>query len=106
MGDGGADIVDQLFFDQLFAVPDAIEHFPYRNRRDGMLADQAEALPVFSWGWVFHPEQTILLNAFAKTGRFNWRQTVMHVVQKMFVETEFIAHGFKQFWREIEIFLR
>lgn len=44
MGDGGADIVDQLFFDQLFAVPDAIEHFPYRNRRDGMLADQAEAL--------------------------------------------------------------
>ena len=106
MGNSGANIVDQLFFNKLLAVPDAIENFPYRNRRDRMLADQAEARLVFSWGWVFHPEQTVLLNAFAKTGRFNWRQTVMHVVQKMFVETKLIAHGGKQFWREIQVFLR
>ncbi len=106
MGDGGADIVDQLLFDKLFAVPDAVENFPYRNRRDRMLADQAEAFLVFSRGRIFHPEQTVLLDAFAETGRFNWRQTVVHIVQKMFVETKLVAHGFKQCWREIEVFLR
>jgi hypothetical protein len=40
VGNGGADIVDQLLFDQLFAIPDAVEHFSDRNRRDGMLANQ------------------------------------------------------------------
>ena len=66
MGDGGADIVDQLLFDKLFAVPDAVENFRYRNRRDRMLADQAEAFLVLQPGLGLHPEQTILFNALPK----------------------------------------
>ncbi|MNE50416.1 hypothetical protein D3C80_1449890 [compost metagenome] len=69
------------------------------------MADQAEALLVFGRGRIFHPEQAILFNAFAKAGRFDWRQAVMHVVQQMFVKTEFVTYGFKQFRGEIEVFL-
>jgi hypothetical protein len=39
VGNGGADIVNQLLFNQLFTIPDAVEHFSDGNRRDGMLAN-------------------------------------------------------------------
>ena len=39
VGNGGADIVDQLLFNQLFTVPNAVEDFADGNRRDGMLAN-------------------------------------------------------------------
>src|SRR5690606_40460440 len=88
MGYGGADIVNELLFNQLLAVPDAVEHFPHRNWRDGVLADQAETLLVFSGSRIFHPEQTVLFNAFAESRRFDGRQTVVHVVKEMFIEAE------------------
>ena len=39
VSDGGTDIVNQLLFNQLFTVPDAVEHFSNGNRRDGMLTN-------------------------------------------------------------------
>lgn len=106
MGKRGADIVNQLLFNELFAIPDTVKDFAYRNRRDRMLADEAEARLIFSRRRIFHPEQTIVFNTFAKAGSLNRRQSVMHIVQKMFIKTERITHGVKQLWRKIEILFR
>ena len=42
MHDGCANVIDQLFLNQGFAIPDRIEYLAHRQRRDGVLADQAE----------------------------------------------------------------
>ena len=105
MGDSGADVVDQLFFNQLLAIPDAVEDFTDGNGRHGVLANQAEARLVLCRGRIFHPEQAILFDAFTKASRFNGRQPMMHVVKEMFTETELAAHCVEQFGREVEVFL-
>jgi hypothetical protein len=97
VGNGGADIVDKLLFDELLAVPDAVEHFAHRNWRDGVLANQAEAGLVFRRGWVFHPEHAEFFDALAETRRFDWRQAVVHVVQQVFIEAKFTAHRINSF---------
>jgi hypothetical protein len=104
VGNGGADIVDKLLFDELLAVPDAVEHFAHGNWRDGVLANQAEAGLVFRRRWIFHPEHAEFFDALAEARRFDWRQAVVHVVQKMFIEAEFTAHRVEQLRREIEVF--
>ena len=77
---------------------------PHRNWRDGVLADQAETLLVFSGSRIFHPEQAVLFNAFAESRRFDGRQAVVHVVKEMFIEAELTAHRVEQFRREVEVF--
>ena len=68
-----------------------------------MLADQAEALLVLCRGRIFHPEHAVLLDALAEARGFNGRQTVVHVVQQVFIEAIFAAHGVKQFRSKIEV---
>lgn len=46
MGQRGADIIDELLFNQLFAVPDAVEDFTHCDGCDGMLANETEAFLV------------------------------------------------------------
>ena len=105
MGNGGANVVDKLLFNQLFAIPDAVKDFPHRNRRDGVLADQAEARLVFSRRRIFHPEHAEFFDALTETRCFNRRQAVVHVMQQMFVEAKFTAHRVEQLRREVEVFL-
>ena len=69
-----------------------------------MLTNQSEAFLVLGRRRIFHPEKAIIFDAFTKARGFNWRQTMVHVVQQMFVKAELIAHGLEQFRREIEIF--
>ena len=104
VGNGHADVVDQLFLNQLLAVPDRVEHFADGNRRHGVLTDQAEGFLVFCRGRVFQPEQAVFFNRLAQPRGFNGRQAVVHIVQQMRLETEFFAHGSKQFGDVIEIF--
>ena len=40
--DGRADVVDELIFDEMFAIPDRIEGLAHGERRHRMLADQLE----------------------------------------------------------------
>lgn len=105
MSECGADIVNQLLFNELFAIPDTVKNFAYGNRRNRMLTDEAEALLIFSWRRIFHPEQTVVFNAFAKAGCLNGSQTMVHVMQQMFVKTKFVTHCIKQFWRKVEVLL-
>ncbi len=98
------DIVDELLFDELLAVPDAVKHFAHGNWRDGVLANEAEAGLVFRRRWIFHPEHAEFFDALAEARRFDWRQAVVHVMQKMFIEAKFTAHRVEQLRCEIEVF--
>ena len=51
-----ADIIDQLFGDQLLAIPYGVEHLADRNGRCGMLADKTKALLQLCRHRVFKPE--------------------------------------------------
>ena len=104
MGNGGADIVDQLLFNKLLAVPDTVKHFSNRNRRDRVLTDQTEAGLVFRRRRIFHPEHTECFNALTESRRLNRGQTVVHVVQKMLIKAKFTAHRIEQLRCEIEVF--
>ena len=42
MHNSGTQKVDELFLDQVLAIPDGIEHLSHRQGRHGMLANQAE----------------------------------------------------------------
>ena len=81
--DGRADVVDQLVLDQVLAVPDRVEHLADRQRRRGVLADQAERLLVLGRRRVLHPEQAVGLERLAQPRRLDRRQPVVHVVQQV-----------------------
>ena len=70
---GRSDVVDQLFFDQRLAVPDAVENLAHSNGRGGVVAYPLEGFLVFSGRWVFHPEQAHGLQRFAQLARLNGR---------------------------------
>ena len=94
--DGGADVVNELVLNQVFAVPQAVENLTHGQRRGGVLADQAESLLVFSRRSVFNPEQVVGLEGLAQPRRFNRCEAVVHVVQQVRVGADSLAHGFKQ----------
>src|SRR6478736_2673052 len=83
MDDGGADVVDELIFDQVFAVPDRVEDFTHRERRHRMLADEFEALLVFRRRRIFQPEQAVRLEVARKPCGLNRRQAMMHVMKEL-----------------------
>ena len=62
----GADVVDELLLDQLLAVIDGVEHFAHRQRRGGVLADQAEPLLQFRRRGILQPEQMVRLQFLAQ----------------------------------------
>ena len=81
--DRRADIVDQLFLDELLAVPDRVEHLADGERRHGVLADQAEIRLVLGRRRVLHPEQVERLECLAEPRGLDRRQPVVHVVQQV-----------------------
>ena len=102
----GADVVDQLVLDQLLAVPDRVEHLADRDRRHGMLADQPERFLVLGRRRVLDPEHAQRLERLAEPRRLDRREAVVHVVQQVEVEAEFLAQRFEKLRRVIEVFLR
>src|SRR3954463_556965 len=97
------DVVDQLFFDQLLAIPDGIEHFAGGDGRDRMLANELEAALIFSGRWIFEPEQAIGLEISRQARGLDRRQTMMHVMKQLEVRAVICAQSFKEFWRRLEI---
>ncbi len=93
---GRADVVDQLLFDELLAVPDRIEHLADRERRHRVLADQAEVRLVLGRRRVFHPEQVEGLECLAQSRGLDRRQPVVHVVQQVRLRAESRAQRFEE----------
>ena len=79
--DGHADVVDQLFLDELLAVVDGVEHFAHRDRRRRVLANRAERRLILRRHWILEPEQPVRLETLAEPRGLDRRKAVMHVVQ-------------------------
>ena len=103
--DGGADVVDQLFFHELLAVPDRVEHLAHGERRHRMLADQAEVRLVLGRRRILHPEQVERLECLAQPRGLDRRQPVVHVVQQVWLRAEPRAQRFEQLRNVREVFL-
>src|SRR5918996_3888 len=89
--DRGANVVDQLFADQLRAIVNRIEDLTNGERRGGVLPNQSEARLLFRRCRILEPEQMIWLEALAEPSGFNRRQPVVDVVQQVDVVSEFLA---------------
>ena len=81
MNDRSADVINQLFLDQLLAVEDAVENFADSQRRGGVLADDSEAGLKFSGGRIFQPEKVMRLVFFPKPAGLDGSQAMMGIVQ-------------------------
>ncbi len=70
-------------FDQLLAVPDGVEHFPDRERRDRVAADQSK--PSWFSAGVASSSQKSLYGSRSRASRAAsiGHQAVMHVVQQL-----------------------
>ena len=75
------------------AVEDRVEHFTDGNRRGRVLTNQPEPFLQFRRHGIFEPKQMVRFERAAKTCGFDGRQSMMHVVQKMHIGTEVIAHA-------------
>ena len=96
--DGGdADVVDQLFGDQLLAVPDRVEDLAQRDGRGRVLADQAEALLQLRRDRVLQPEEAVGFEILAEPRGLDGGQAVVGVVQ----EVDVPAHGIAQLLEEL-----
>ena len=51
--DGGADVVDQLLLDQIFAIPHCVENLADRQRCGGVMANELEGFLVLGGCGVF-----------------------------------------------------
>ena len=71
VGQGGTDVIDELLFDELFAIPDGVEHLPHRQRGERRLPNQPESGLVFGGRGIFEPEQAIGLEVFTQATRFD-----------------------------------
>ncbi len=101
--DRGAHVVDELLGDQLLHVPDRGEHLAGRDRRGGVLPDQAERVLVLGRRRILHPEQAQLLDALAEAAGLDRGEPVVHVVQQVEAETEPFADLGQVGGREVEV---
>src|SRR6185295_14510639 len=72
--DGRADVVDELRFDEVLAIPDGIEHLAYCKRRHGVAADDLERLLILRGCRVLEPEEPIRLERTPETRGFDRRE--------------------------------
>src|SRR4029077_5568985 len=101
--DGGADVIDELFLDELLAIEDGVENFADGERRGGVAANQAKTLLQLGGGGIFEPEEMVRLELFAEAGGFDGREAVMRVMEQVEVGTKFLAQAFEQAGDEIEV---
>ena len=102
MGAGGADVIDELVRNQLAGVPDGIEHLAHRQRRGGVLADQAKTVLGFGGHRILHPEQPVGFEILAQPRRLDRCEPVVHVMQQMHIP----AHGRAQRLEELRHMLQ
>src|ERR1700730_10078212 len=77
--DSVANVVDQLFLNELLAIVDRIETFADGKRRGGVAANQAKAFLQLGGGGIFEPKKMIGLEFLAETCGFDGRKAVMRV---------------------------
>src|SRR5580658_2133933 len=102
---GHANVVDQLLGDECSGVPDSVEDFADRERRGGVLANDAKAFLELGGDGVFEPEEVIGLEAFAEACSFDRREAMVGIVEKMNVIAIFNSKRFKELRNMEKIFI-
>jgi hypothetical protein len=80
--DGGSNVSDQLFFDELLAIVDAIEDVTDGERRGCVLADDPEPLLQLRRNSILELEQMIGIEFFAEAGGLDRSQAMMRIVKR------------------------
>ena len=101
----GANIVDELFLDELMAIVNCIERFTDGQRRCGVLPNQAKAFLQFRGSWIFEPEQMKRLEFLACARRLDGSQPVMRVAQQMHIGPKLLAQPRKELRHKIQVLL-
>src|SRR5690606_7710463 len=83
MDDRGADVIDQLAFDQLLAIPDGVEHLADRKRRDRVAPNHFECELIVGGRCILQPKESIWLEIAPQTCRFYRRHAVVTVVKQL-----------------------
>src|ERR1700676_1399324 len=81
--DSRADIVDQLFVNELLAIVDGVENLADGERCGGVSPYQAKTFLQLGGRGIFEPKQVIRLELFAEAAGFDRCKPVMRVVKKM-----------------------
>src|SRR5215469_10586297 len=105
MHNGGADVIDQLFFDQLLAIENGVKHLSHGKGRRGVLANQAKALLEFRRGGVFEPKQMIWLELRAQARGLNGRQAMVGIMQHVNLGPKLAAQASEQLRYEAQVVL-
>src|SRR5688572_29347110 len=103
MNDGRADEVDELLLNELFAIPDGIEHLTYRERRDSVTADNLERRLIVRGSGIFHPEETIRLKVAPEARGFDGREPVMHVMKQLDIRAVIDAQPLEERWNRVQV---
>jgi hypothetical protein len=103
MHDGCADIVDQLFLDELLAIINTIENFSDGQGSCGVLADDSKAFLEFGGRGIFQPKKVKRLQILAQPCGFDWCQTMVDVVEKMQIRAKLFAQAREKLRSEIQI---
>ena len=101
-----ADVVDELFLDELLAVPDAVEDLAHREGRGGVRADRPESLLQLGRDGVFHPEEAIRLEGLAEPGGLDRREPVVDVVEQVGLGAQLRAQSREEPGNEVQVALR
>src|SRR4030095_11660384 len=95
MDDRGANVIDELFLNELLAVVDCVEHLANRQGRGRVLANQTKAFLQLCWCGILHPEKMKRFQGFAETSGLDWSQPMMDIMQKMQVGGKFLSQARK-----------
>ncbi len=98
-----ADEVDEPPLDEELAVPDGVEYLAYRERRDGVAADELEAVRVVGRRRILQPEEPVRLQVARQTRRLHGRQPMMHVVQQLELAAVVGAQPLEELRHDVEI---
>src|SRR5215470_6453199 len=93
------DIVNPLLTDEIVSLPDGVEHFASGDRCSRVLANEPESFLQLCRNRIFHPEEMKRLQLFSQTRSFDWRQSVVTIMQEMDVLAASLADSLKQLWR-------
>src|SRR5437867_993736 len=80
-----------------------IKEFAHCQRSTALLPQQSKVVIFLGWQWILQKKEPVLLQFFAQANRLIGSDTLMNVMQQLYVVTQFAAQVFKQFWHQTQI---
>src|SRR5260370_31577581 len=103
MHHGCTNVVDKLFLNQLLAIINAVENLSDRQWSCRVLADNTETFLEFGGRRVFQPKEMRWFKLLAHASRFNPRQPMVRIMQKMQFRPKLLAQARKKLPSQIQV---